>query len=376
MLQGPSNVGKTFLNIGMLLSIAAGIPMLGRAVRQGPTLCYPLEGTGALVDRCAAWLIANGLDELPSGFVSRRPINLAQASCVEMVLQDVDRVMRASKNFVKLISIDTFSRAIAGADENSAKEMSTIVAHLDEIRRQTGATVLLVHHTGKDETRGARGSSSLPAAVDTILSMTSKDDRIELRVEKQRDLPKVDTVHLALRQVEVGRDEEGEVVRSCVIDQIDAEGGPEAASPDLLVDEQLLLDLLMRLSAEREPDRWVSREDWRISALEIFTEDRQKTPGAARKAWSRGAKELLELGLFEQDGDLVRPTSETEAASGPAWGAGLPQHHQLPDQGLLAKEQHDHGPGEEQRDEVPVREELGPADLAAEDEAGEEPLTD
>jgi hypothetical protein len=315
MLQGPSNVGKTFLNLGMLLSVAAGIPMLGRVVRQGPTLCYPLEGTAALADRCAAWLIANGLDELPPGFVSRRPLNLAQKSCVEMVVHDVDRLMRASKNFVKLISIDTFSRAIAGADENSARDMSTIVAHLDEIRQQTGATVLLVHHTGKDETRGARGSSSLPAAVDTILSMSCNNDRIELRVDKQRDLPKVGTVHLALRQVEVGYDEDGEAIRSCVIDQVVSD---EAPSSSLSPDEQVLVDVLKKLNAEaaEHDEGWIRSEDWRTSAVEALIQDRQKTPGAAQKAWSRGVKKLQELALFEQHGDLVRPTGDTETVIG------------------------------------------------------------
>jgi len=86
-----------------------------------------------------------------------------------------------------LFVFDTLARCIAGADENSARDMGLVVANLDRIRRATSACVLAVHHTGKDMTAGARGSSALRAALDTELELTAIDERVTVKVTKQKD---------------------------------------------------------------------------------------------------------------------------------------------------------------------------------------------
>ena len=104
-----------------------------------------------------------------------------------------------------------------------AHAMPLIVPHtmadLDKIRRETGACVLVVHHTGKDEAKGARGHSLLRAAIDTEIAMTrNKDDGlIEIKATKQRDLMMADPVFCKLRSLVVGRDSRGRDVRSGVV---------------------------------------------------------------------------------------------------------------------------------------------------------------
>ena len=71
-----------------------------------------------------------------------------------------------------LLVIDTLSRAMAGGDENSSTDMAQFVANVDRIRDATKSHVLVIHHTGKDKTKGARGHSSLRAAADTELEVT------------------------------------------------------------------------------------------------------------------------------------------------------------------------------------------------------------
>ncbi|WP_257296737.1 helicase RepA family protein [Endozoicomonas sp. YOMI1] len=44
--------------------------------------------------------------------------------------------------------------------------MNLFVAGCDKIRAETGVTVIVVHHTGKNKDRDARGSSALRAACD------------------------------------------------------------------------------------------------------------------------------------------------------------------------------------------------------------------
>ena len=123
-------------------------------------------------------------------------------------------------NDLGLVFMDTFSRAMAGYDENSGADMMAIVGGMDRIRRETGACVLVVHHSGKDTKQGARGHSSLLCAVDTEIRVSrAKDDGalIEINATKQRDLPTGPVGVCRLRSMPLGYDGVGEQVFSCVV---------------------------------------------------------------------------------------------------------------------------------------------------------------
>ena len=67
-----------------------------------------------------------------------------------------------------LIVVDTLARVALGADENNAKDMGRVVDGLDELKRQTGATIMVIHHTRKDG-GSERGSSALRGAADAMI---------------------------------------------------------------------------------------------------------------------------------------------------------------------------------------------------------------
>jgi RecA-family ATPase len=75
-----------------------------------------------------------------------------------------------------LVIIDTLARSFGGADENQAKDMGAFISACDQIRANTGATLLIVHHSGVQDKERARGSSSLRAACD-----------IEYRIERESE---------------------------------------------------------------------------------------------------------------------------------------------------------------------------------------------
>lgn len=102
---------------------------------------------------------------------------------------------------MSLVVIDTLARATAGADENSVKDMGRAVAASDAIREQSGASVLLVHHTGKDGLN-YRGSSAIEGAADAMLHMAKTDSgALELRCAKQKDAEAFDPIPLSLESV-------------------------------------------------------------------------------------------------------------------------------------------------------------------------------
>jgi hypothetical protein len=100
-----------------------------------------------------------------------------------------------------LVIIDSFARVTTGVEENDSKEMGQIVAAVDFIREKTGATILLIHHTGKSKWKpgevptlaDGRGSSAFAAGLDTVLALAPVLEQepgivtFELHVTKQRD---------------------------------------------------------------------------------------------------------------------------------------------------------------------------------------------
>jgi hypothetical protein len=102
----------------------------------------------------------------------------------------------------KLVVIDTLARSTLGARENDTQDMGAVVANLDRIRLATGACVLNVHHSGKDLTAGARGSTALKAAMDTELELTGSVERMKLKNTKQKNASEHDSLDLKLQLVD------------------------------------------------------------------------------------------------------------------------------------------------------------------------------
>jgi hypothetical protein len=90
--------------------------------------------------------------------------------------------------------------------------MNTFVTRCDTIRTATGATMLVVHHFGKDESKGMRGSVALKAAADTVIEVTGIDGVRTARVEKQKDGATGETFTFTLRPIDLGPDGDGETM--------------------------------------------------------------------------------------------------------------------------------------------------------------------
>lgn len=132
----------------------------------------------------------------------------------------MERLKAASGCENAVLIIDTLSRAIAGDDEISSKDMSAFVERrAGEITRRTGAELICVHHTGKEESRGMRGSSALFAACDAVVSVI--DQRVT--VEKSKDGEAGQWFVFELKQVTLGHDERGKPIMTCVVVESDAD---------------------------------------------------------------------------------------------------------------------------------------------------------
>jgi hypothetical protein len=123
---------------------------------------------------------------------------------------------------IVLVVVDTVARAMPGGSENDAQDMGRLVRGADRIKEQTGAAVLLIHHAGKDSTKGARGSSALRAAVDTEIEVTESDGVHIATITKQRDLDtRGQSVAARFLPVPLGKNQWGEIRSACVVERED-----------------------------------------------------------------------------------------------------------------------------------------------------------
>lgn len=220
VLYGSSNVGKSFFAVDLAACVATGTHYRGKMRVEGGAVIYiTLEGHRSFSNRIAA-LKRKG--RLPPGaplYIINSTFSLLEASDNEALVNTVLGLAHKIGIPVRLIVIDTLSRAMAGGDESSSVDMSNVVRAVDDIRQATGAHVMLVHHCGKDAGRGARGHSSLRAAVDTEIELFKKDgDPLTFaQVTKQRDLPCTPSMAFSLEPIVLGHNYYDDPVTSCTV---------------------------------------------------------------------------------------------------------------------------------------------------------------
>lgn len=221
VVYGPSNSGKTFFALDLAYHIAIGASWRGRRVRGGGVLYLAAEGGKGLVNRVAALRKAHGVCDVPLA-VRRAGLDLLRSESDLQHLVDLAAEVN-QRSPLRVIVVDTLSRVIAGGDENAASDMTALIRNLGAIQKHTGAHVCLIHHSGKDTARGARGHSSLRAATDTEIEVQCEEDDRAAIVSKQRDYQGGECFAFALKSVDLGTDQDGDAISSCVVEAADSE---------------------------------------------------------------------------------------------------------------------------------------------------------
>ena len=211
-VYGPSASGKSFLALDMAAAVASGRDWFGYRVKASPVVYCALEGEAGFRLRVEAWEQAHGRT-LPAGLrLVLQPFKLTEPQDVHDMAA---AVLTAGAGAVTIL--DTLNRAAPEADENASADMGRILEAAKALQRLTGGLVVLVHHTGKDATKGLRGHSSLFAALDAAVEVSRDGDRRSWRVAKAKDGADGDAHPFRLELVELAPDDEGEPVTSCVV---------------------------------------------------------------------------------------------------------------------------------------------------------------
>ena len=297
-LYGPSNVGKTFVVVDIGCAVALGDEWAGHRTTAGTVVYVAAEGGNGILNRLAAVRKAKPAFTEADFYCLRAPVDI-HGEIDPGALCELIKPLEPS-----LLIIDTLARSMGEGDENSTKDMSKFVKGCDLVREETGAHVMVVHHTGKDETRGARGSYALFAAVDTEISVT-KDK--EIHCTKVRDFATPEPIGYSLISVTLGDDQDGDPVTSCTLKTfaIETDGSAKTPKRKALSGQEKIAWEALDAALQAHGQRYLNSEDypnntdvvdvshWKDECLRRSLTDGE-SENAPRQAWSRVKKGLQE----------------------------------------------------------------------------------
>lgn len=285
IIYGASGAGKSFFASDLAFHIAMGWPWFGRTTTRGGVLYVAAEAAGSMRLRFLA--MATHYRHLHGRPV---PLRLVPES-VNLLRDDsdVDALIEACKQPldgipISVLILDTLAATIPGGDENDFQSMSLLTSRMDKIKRETGATVIAIHHSGKDAARGARGHSSLKGNVDFMIEVTRDEDTRSARIEKIRDGEDGKTMGFQLVPVEVGISFNGLSKMVPIVVHLSADQTrkpPEGRNKENL---QILISLLL------SSPRGVNVTDWREAFVASVAG--QMSAKSARDVHHRSVRQL------------------------------------------------------------------------------------
>jgi hypothetical protein len=313
VVYGESGSGKTFVVIDLACHVAAGRAWRGKDVEQGVVVYVAAEAPESVKKRIWAWKKHHGVEHLPVVVVTGS-VDLLNGSTDRLVAL-IEKVAE-NHGRIALVVVDTLARSMTG-NENAPDDMGRFVAACGRIREASRGHVLVVHHTGKDLAKGARGHSSLRAASDVELEVTNGDGGGCLKVTKERDEAGGMSFGFRLETVELGENAKGRIVTTCVAVEADAPAGtrdrPGQSRPN--PSGKVALQALRKAvdaGGERPPyheqtqlaERAVKLSTWRVYFAQSYgREGDEAGKEAERKAWRRGRESVLACGAVKVWGD-------------------------------------------------------------------------
>lgn len=288
IVYGPSGSGKTAIVVDLALRVAAGMDWCGHLTQQGAVIYVAAENYVSTERRVWAWCQRHGVEGPPLAVVE---------TGVVMSNGDVDALARLAKEVaalfgcpVRLIVVDTLARTMHG-NENETEAMGAYVACAEALKERVGAHVMIVHHTGKDEARGARGSSALKAATDHELEVYRAEGKRGLMLTKVREGELEGTgFGFELERRVLGVNRMGREV-STVVAVADGDGAPRRAAPR------------RSTQAEEAVEAFFASAEGLVTVEQIRAGVTLSTGNSSseRQAWKR----LLDKGFVSVDGDGI-----------------------------------------------------------------------
>lgn len=287
---GSSGTGKTFITFDIIAAVARGLPWRGLKVRQGAVVYICAEGAHGFRTRIKAYCKENGIEkpeDLPIYVIAAKP-NLMDKAEMKLLYSAIE----ALDIPITAIVLDTYAACMSG-DENSSVDVTKVLNNVHILQKGFGTTVLLVHHAGKDNGKGARGWSGLRSAVDFEYQVIKEGEVHALTCTKMKDGMDYESYGFLLREVNLGVDDELDPITSCVIEHTERkplDKVVKSRSVKASLAEEQVYHVVQELYERNGV--WPTRED----VLEEMQHSLVPVPEAAK-----GLNVLVERMALEQD---------------------------------------------------------------------------
>jgi hypothetical protein len=248
VIYGASGSGKSFFAFEQAAAIARGIDWRGHKTVKSKVCWVAAEGQEDMRKRVFGYCKHHEIDpsELDNMFFVANAPNLMEVNDVRDLVKQIKK-----QGAFDMVIVDTLAQSMPGGNENSGEDMGKVLGHCKEITRLTGAMVELIHHSGKDESRGARGWSGLRAACDFEFEIIRADEDRVATVTKMKGGADGAEYGFRLETLVVGQDDDGDDETTCVVEFTDSSRatvtvtqGPKGANKRVLMENaKRMLDL-------------------------------------------------------------------------------------------------------------------------------------
>lgn len=182
LIAGNPGVGKTWLALNMLISVASGLPCLGKyPVRKSPVLLCEEESSILNLSR-RAHVLARGAGLKDSDLSNFYHLT---RQFIKIPTHERELIAFMKLRGIKLVVFDSLRR-FHGVDENSSEKMQPILDSFARINIETSASVVLIHHLSKQQDKSKkgvferlRGTSDLWAWRDSLLGLEGEPESTE-----------------------------------------------------------------------------------------------------------------------------------------------------------------------------------------------------
>lgn len=230
-IVGPSMAGKSFWVLDAMGRLCRGEPVLGRRSYPTGVVYLAAEGAQGVRKRIKGARERTGPLGRRFKFLAGQPNLTSPESVVELkrAILGAKAELTSDGHDLGVVVVDTLAAAAPGVDENTAADMGAVLGELQNLAVDLECFVLVIAHTGKDETRGIRGWSGQQANADAVITLTEANGEIRVgTVTKVKDGPSGDRFAFALEVVELGIDDDGDPITTCVCVEREA---PARSSP-------------------------------------------------------------------------------------------------------------------------------------------------
>jgi hypothetical protein len=308
VLYGQSGSAKSFLAVHLALRIAAGLSWFDSKVRKGTVVYLATEDRAGIEARAVA--AAQHMDNLRMEGLSLEfltPLPVHSDAWVSDLIEALAEIQFRNEQPIVAVFLDTLGAAFGARSQDDAAQMTVATDAIEAVAEHFKCLFLSIHHTGKDQYRGMRGSQVLKDRSDTVITTSvSKSGIITATTQKQRNGALGAPFNFRLAPVEIPV---GDInIGTCVIanlsigssagSRVKSDIEPQPSPRKFPRDTQIALQALKSLAN----GAGTTIEAWRAAAYEAFG-DRDRD--AKRQAFNTARKRLFADGHIAITEDSV-----------------------------------------------------------------------